>query len=139
MREKTYLNGFAIHGESATDFNQQLKAFCQSHCVSNITYHPTIPFLAYCDYEEREPLIVTAKDECEYRGERHTCGECHLLETSPDGRRKKLVCFKSGKLRYKNSNACEDFYEELKGALNEKQSDLSKASGSNDRERLERN
>ena len=131
MREKTYLSAFAIKGEDANDFNEQLKAFCQSHTVTHITFHSTVPFLAYCDYEESEPIIVTTKDKCEYKGESHTCGECPYLERTADRRRKKLICMKSGKLRYRNSHACDELYEQLKGELNEVH--LSETGRSNER------
>lgn len=74
MKEKTYLVGEAIYGENPADFNNQLKAFCKCHKVIHITYHPTVPFLAYCDYEEENLMPETLEDEFALIGERHTCG-----------------------------------------------------------------
>lgn len=136
MKEKTYLVGEAIYGENPADFNNQLKAFCKCHKVIHITYHPTVPFLAYCDYEEENLMPETLEDEFALIGERHSCGDCPLLESPTDGRRKKLFCKKSGKIKWKDSPACESFYEELKGELNEKC--LSKIGCSHEGEGLER-
>ena len=115
MRDETNLNMYCIKANNADEFNEMMKSFCLNHKVKNITPYPD--FLAYIEYEEKETIFETRLELLESI-ERHTCGECPLLETPDDGRRKKLYCKLHNAIKWKDSPACEEYY--LKGVLNEK-------------------
>lgn len=115
MRDETKLNMYCIKADNPNEFNEKMNTFCQSHKVKNITPFPN--FLAYIEYEVTETFFENRLELLESI-ERHTCGECPLLETPNDGRRKKLYCKLHNAIKWKNSPACEEYY--LKGVLNEK-------------------
>ena len=118
MRDKKTLIGQAIQTECIDDFNNQLKAFCQSHCVVKITYHPSIPFLAYIDYVETENIPESLHDRFAMKNEFPKCGDCPLLERPTDARRKKLHCGRTGNIRRVNDAMCEERLNEMKGDVN---------------------
>lgn len=115
MRDETKLYQFCIKADNVHEFNDQMKAFCQSHKVIRITPFPD--FLAYIDYEETETIFETRLEVLESIS-RHTCGECPMLENPADGRRKKLLCRFHKAIKWKESPACEEFY--MKGGFDEK-------------------
>lgn len=115
MRNETKLYQFCIKADNVHEFNDQMKAFCQSRKVIRITPFPD--FLAYIDYEETETILESRLELFESI-ESHKCGDCPLLIKPADGRRKKLTCSRTGKMKYETSPACEEFY--MKGGFDEK-------------------
>ena len=114
MREDKNTFIHCIKADNPFDFNCQTRTFCENHNVIRITPFPD--FLAYIEYMEKETVPETRLEKMEMV-ERHTCAECPLLEKPTDGRRKKLICAKNGTIKWRNSPACEEFYE---GGFNEK-------------------
>lgn len=116
MRDQTKTYLYCVKADNSNDLNDQVQSFCHSHNVTKITPYPD--FLVYIEYTETVTALETHLEELERDG-KCNCGDCPLLEVPKDGRRKKLTCTKSGKMRWKTSPACEHYYETLKGALNE--------------------
>ena len=83
MRDEKKLYQFCIKADNVHEFNDQMKAFCQSHKVIRITPFPD--FLAYIDYEETETILESRLELFESI-ESHKCGDFPLLIKPADGR-----------------------------------------------------
>lgn len=111
MKTKTLIE--RITAQNDADFNERVNAFILEHDVARVVYTAD-PNMVYIEYIIQ--VSETREEEMSLKGEHHYCGECPYLERSKDGRVRKHLCTKHGKLR-RDSAPCCDWYLE-KGELN---------------------
>lgn len=99
--------------ESVRIFNAEMKRLSKD----NPTFEKIDGgFLIYYTITERVPESVA--EEKELQGIRHHCIECNHCERplnrfgQPDGRRKKVICQRTGRLVGFHTDVCDIFYEE---------------------------